>query len=139
MGYHNYVASPGPCRLLLVEDTLTDAYLLRRSLSNIEFESHVIEDGQQAVHYIDSLTPEAYPHLIVVDLNIPGYDGLQVLKHCRATPALAEVSIVMLTSSPSPRDRARAERLGVTEFLIKPMDLNEFMGLGTTLGKYLSL
>ena len=73
-----------------------------------------------------------------MDLNIPRHDGIEVLKRCRATAALVEVSIVMLTSSDSSRDRTRAERLGVTGFLIKPMDLDEYMGLGTILGRYLN-
>ncbi len=104
----------------------------------MQIEAQVIDDGEKALHYIERLTPEASPHLIVIDLNIPRHDGIEVLKRCRATAALAEVSIVILTSSDSPRDRTRAERLGVTGFLIKPMDLNEFMSLGTILGKYLN-
>lgn len=134
------MATASPRRLLLVEDTKTDAYLLRRALeeSGIAVDARVIEDGEKALAYIDNLAPEECPHLVVIDLNIPRYDGLEVLKRCRSKPCLAGVIVVILTSSESLRDRKRAERLGVTAFLIKPMDLDEFLALGNTLGKFLT-
>ena len=134
------MATASPRRLLLVEDTKTDAYLLRRALeeSGIPVEASVMEDGEKALAYIDNLAPDECPHLVVIDLNIPLYDGLEVLKRCRTKACLAGVIVVILTSSESVRDRKRAERLGVTAFLIKPMELHEFLALGNTLGKFLT-
>lgn len=70
------------------------------------------------------------PHLIVLDINLPKYNGDIVLQHVRRQPALSAVPVIVLTSSPSPSDRAAALELGANLYLQKSSDLNELLDIG---------
>ena len=68
--------------------------------------------------------------MIILDLNIPKHDGLEVLIQYRMNVALFSVPIVVLTSSDSPSDKLRSRTIGVADFLRKPMKLEDFLALG---------
>src|SRR5512140_932576 len=123
-----------PKRITLVEDTPSDVYLLRRALEEhrVHCSLDVITDGEQAILYLGRLEAgnETAPDLLVLDLSLPRYDGLEVLSACRERPAMANVPILVLTSSDSPREQARAEQLGISDYVRKPILLDEFMQVG---------
>jgi CheY-like chemotaxis protein len=126
-------------RLLVIEDNPTDTFLLRRALNehNVEYEMVVVEDGEQGIEYLESCPEEAKPDLIIVDLNLPKEDGIEVLKRFRESPSFVQTQIVILTSSDSPMERQRAEALGISAYLQKPIDLDAFMEMGGVLRKLL--
>jgi two-component system response regulator len=126
-------------RLLVIEDNPTDTFLLRRALNehNVEYEMVVVEDGEQGIEYLESCRDEARPDLIIVDLNLPKEDGIEVLKRFRESPSFVQTQIVILTSSDSPMERQRAEALGISAYLQKPIDLDAFMEMGGVLRKLL--
>ena len=129
-----------PRRLLVVEDNPTDALLLRRALTEhgVDYEMVVVGDGEEAIEYLEKCKG-AKPELIIVDLNLPKEDGIEVLKVYRGSPSFIETQMVILTSSDSPSERQRAEIIGVDAYLRKPIELDAFLALGGTLKKLLEM
>ena len=124
--------SDRPKRILVIEDNQTDVSLIREGLTEhgVQFELAVMEDGRKALDHLKQIRREPFPDLIILDLNLPRHDGIEVLVQYRTTVALAEVPIIVLTSSNSPNDQLRTKNLGVNIFIRKPMGLPEFVALG---------
>jgi CheY-like chemotaxis protein len=122
-------------RILLVEDNDADVYLFHKALeqAEIRFELINVRDGAQALafvrregDYANSLAPD----LAVLDLNLPKNGGLEVLRAIRETRDLAKVPVVIVSSSASPQDLAKTQRLGVERYITKPPDLDGFLQAG---------
>jgi len=121
--------------IVLVEDTEPDVFLIREALERdgLEFELEVLDDGEKAVDFIDRIDQDPAirrPNLLLLDLNLPKKSGGQVLERVRQSPACAHVPVVILTSSDSPMDKARAAQYKATEYFKKPSKWDEFMRLG---------
>jgi len=121
--------------ILLAEDNPGDVLLFREALNNCALPCNVVvaADGQKAIALLGgeaSTTPPWRPHLIVLDVNLPKYNGDAVLRHVRRQPWLQGVPIIMLTSSASPADRASAVELGANLYLQKSSDLDELLQVG---------
>jgi CheY-like chemotaxis protein len=124
----------GPVRILIVEDNAPDAYLVRTALTaaDIDFELTHAKDGSLALAMLDSPAAKAsgsVADLIFLDLNMPKIDGLAMLAAMRQHPASAKVPIAVLSSSLSKEDMKRAVELGANRYIVKPIELNEFMTL----------
>lgn len=121
-------------RITLVEDNPSDVFLLRRALEEhgVSYTLQVVRDGEQALTYLNKLQhgDESAPDLLILDLNLPRHDGIEVLAGCRKSNSLQAVPIIVLTSSDSPKERERAEQLGVTDYVRKPIMLDDFMAVG---------
>ena len=128
-----------PRRLLLIEDNPTDAFLLKRALKEhgVEHELVVMRDGGQAIEYLAHCQDDAKPELIILDLNLPKEDGIEVLEKYRSSAELVHSQIMILTSSDSPKERRRAELLGVSAYLRKPFELDAFIAIGGVIRKLL--
>jgi len=121
--------------ILLAEDNPADVYLIREALRehNVVCELRVATDGQQVLQILSAVEadPEArHPELLILDLNLPRHDGIEILQRLKETAVLRSIPVVVLTSSDSPRDRLAANQLGVTRFLRKPSNLEQFLRLG---------
>lgn len=93
----------------------------------------LFEDGRQVIDYVrkpESVSPQSSPDLIVLDLNLPKNDGLEILEVLREAPAFADVSIAVFSSSSFPRERAKLEAFKIREFIVKPTDLDEYLDIG---------
>ena len=122
-------------RIVLVEDAEPDVFLVREALERdgLEFELEVLDDGEKAVDFIDRIDQDPgirRPNLLLLDLNLPKKSGGQVLERVRQSPVCAHVPVVILTSSDSPMDKARAAQYKATEYFKKPSKWDEFMRLG---------
>jgi CheY-like chemotaxis protein len=129
-------------RLLVVEDNPSDVALLRLALARAEVDCDltVFDDGSEALDLArqrGKYASAAAPDLMVLDLNIPKYDGLEILEALRANPAFENLRVVVLSSSSSPREKANIERFHVTQYITKPLDLNEFLRIGVVLKELL--
>jgi CheY-like chemotaxis protein len=124
-----------PLNIVLVEDAAADVFLVRQALEKdgLNFHLRVLEDGEVAVEFIDNLDRnEALPcpDVMLLDLNLPKKTGDQVLERMRNSPKCRQVPVVIVTSSDSPKDRARAALFGATRYFQKPSKLDDFMKLG---------
>jgi two-component system response regulator len=121
--------------ILLAEDNPADVYLIREALREhgVDCMLHVASDGKDVLRIISLERSHAEAQrlsLIILDLNLPRHDGVEILQRLRETPELAHVPVVVLTSSDSPRDRLVASQLGATCYLRKPSSLEQFLSLG---------
>jgi CheY-like chemotaxis protein len=118
-------------QVLLAEDNVADVYLIREALREhkVDCELHVAPDGQEALEALKSDSPHLqHLNLIILDLNLPRHDGIEILERLRDTGI--HIPVVVLTSSDSQRDRELAIQLGAVRFLRKPSELEQFLGLG---------
>ncbi len=127
-------AVDGMCRILVAEDNPADVYLIRAALQEhgIDLPLQVAADGREVLQIICQLEgmAETQLNLIILDLNLPRHDGIEILQRLRESERLGHVPVVVLTSSDSPRDRILASELGAASYLRKPSSLEQFLGLG---------
>jgi CheY-like chemotaxis protein len=118
-----------------VEDNQPDVMLVRQALSQrgLQFSVHEMSDAEEAAAYIERMgdtEKSPCPDIVLLDLNVPKGDGLELLKAFRASPKCPGVPIIVMTSSDSPRDRAKANEMGTTLYFRKPIELDEYLRLG---------
>lgn len=118
--------------ILLIEDNEADVVLLEYALERVSADIAIqtISDGEAARDYLATL--DAPPRVVLLDLNLPKVDGLTLLAQIRRTPALKDVAVVVWSSSKEPASVRTAQDLGVVDFLLKPMDLAEWLKLAVT-------
>jgi len=102
-------------KILLVEDDVALAAVYRSRLELEGFETREVNNGEDAL----SATIEFKPDLILLDAMMPKISGFDVLDILRNTPETANVRIIMLTALSQPKDKERAESLGVDDYLVK--------------------
>jgi len=114
--------------LLLVEDNEADILFFRRALSKVRegVPLEVVTNGVAAVQALSGEGAQHPPALVLLDLKLPRMSGLEVLEWMRNQPPLGAVRVVVLTSSSEESDIRRAHALGVSAYVVKPVD---FMGL----------
>lgn len=131
--------------VLLVEDDANDVLFMRRAWRIAGHAAPLIAvgDGEAAVAYLSGRGPYAdralhpFPTLVLLDLKIPLLPGLEVLEWMRKNPGLNGLRVVVLTSSEEPGDVARARALGVADYIVKPTDFPNLLGIVRKLGDYL--
>ena len=102
-------------KILLIEDDMALAAVYRSRLEIEGFDVREVHNGEDAL----SATVEYHPDLILLDVMMPKISGFDVLDILRNTPETANVRIVMLTALSQPKDKERAESLGVDDYLVK--------------------
>ena len=91
---------------------------------------HVVRDGQEALDFLfrnGAYADAPRVDLILLDLNLPKYDGRQVLERIRSDQDLTHVPVVILTTSASEEDILRSYKLHANAYVTKPVDVNEFI------------
>ena len=123
--------------LLVIEDSPEDFEATRRSLVRGGLVNPIVHlaDGDAALDYLLNGKP-GVPALILLDLNLPGTDGRQVLARVKDHPKLREVPIVVLTTSRDERDIRACYRAGANSYIQKPVDLAGFQRALKTLREY---
>ena len=104
--------------------------LRRETAANVE----VARDGQQAIDYL--VKGKDVPQLVLLDLNLPKIDGLEVLRRIREDERTYLTPVVILTSSNAPNDVAASYRLGANSYVRKPIDYDQFAEAIHQLGIY---
>jgi chemotaxis family two-component system response regulator Rcp1 len=119
-----------PGRILLVDDDAGDRLLIHNILKscNSELGFHFVEDGEEALAFLKREGDHAdapRPHLVLLDLNLPRKDGTEVLAEIRADPELADLPVIILSTSTAPSDIRKSYRLHANAYISKPGDLNQ--------------
>ena len=115
--------------ILLVEDNEGDIVLAREALKEARIKNRitVITDGEKALEYLFCNDNNRKPDLILLDINLPKVNGLEVLAKIKADEVLKIIPVVMLTTSTSEQDVVNAYRNYVNCYINKPIDLEEFI------------
>lgn len=119
--------------VLLVEDDAGDALIVREALEQYRVRNtlHVVTDGEQALRFVrrtGEFTGAPRPGMIMLDLNLPRRDGMEVLSELKADPDLCVIPVVILTTSRSEEDVLRSYSLHANAYVSKPVEFEQFMG-----------
>lgn len=115
--------------LLLVEDTPADIALARAALADTLLAHRCLTfcDGTSALEYLNDESNEL-PDLVLLDLNLPGMDGRELLAEIKGSERLKQIPVVILTTSNAPWDREQAYANHANSFVTKPVDLDDYAG-----------
>jgi CheY-like chemotaxis protein len=121
-----------PIEVLLVEDDPGDELMTREAFEDSQFQNHlhVARDGEEALDFLYRRGEHAGAprvDLVLLDLNLPKYDGREVLEQIRSDPELTHMPVVILTTSSSHEDVLRSYKLHANAFVTKPVDVNQFI------------
>jgi len=130
--------------ILLVEDNPSDVKLTKRALEQNQIANKLIvaEDGGEALDYLFATGQYAgrdirdIPAVVLLDLKLPGIDGLEVLQKMRANELTSLLPVVILTSSDQEKDIISSYKLGANSYIRKPVDFNQFAEAVRNLGLY---
>lgn len=133
-----------PINILLIEDEEAHAVIVKRNFNDLNLANKIfhVSDGLAALDYL--YQREAYsdplssprPELILLDLRLPKVDGLEVLKTIKTDPKLARIPVVVMTTSSAEKDITQAYDSYANSYLVKPLDLQQFMPMLKSLGFY---
>ncbi|MFJ8806227.1 response regulator [Streptomyces sp. NPDC102490] len=121
-----------PIDVLLVEDDPGDELMTREAFEDNKIGNtlHVVRDGEEALDFLYRRGAHAEaprPDLILLDLNLPKYDGRQVLEKIKSEEELAHIPVVVLTTSAAEEDILRSYKLHANAYVTKPVDLDQFI------------
>ncbi|MFZ3392641.1 response regulator [Rhodococcus sp. 7Tela_A2] len=124
---------PGePIDVLLVEDDPGDELMTREAFEDNKIGNtlHVVRDGEEALDFLyrrGAHKGAPRPDLVLLDLNLPKYDGRQVLEKIKSDPDLTDIPVVVLTTSAAEEDILRSYKLHANAYVTKPVDLDQFI------------
>jgi CheY-like chemotaxis protein len=122
-----------PLRILVAEDDENDVLLLRRAFREVGSEVPIrfVRDGEQAINYLKRKDPTRHPQscptMLLLDLNMPRFNGLDVLRWLRTKPELSRLLVVVFSSSEKAEDIRQAYELGADSYIGKPQTVEEFL------------
>jgi two-component system response regulator len=130
--------------ILLVEDNQHDAELTMRALrkNNLANNAMVAGDGEEALDFFfcrgnyKKRNIKRSPKVVLLDLKLPKISGLEVLKAVKADNRTAHIPIVVIASSTLELDIVEAYRMGANSYVVKPVDLDQFINAMSSLGLY---
>ena len=122
-----------PIDILLVEDDPGDELITREAFAHNKIKNnlHVARDGEQGLDFLyrrGEYSDAPRPDLILLDLNLPKYDGRQLLEQIKSDADLCHIPVVVLTTSSAEEDVLRSYKLHANAYVTKPVDVDQFMG-----------
>lgn len=117
--------------ILIVDDDIDDREIIRDAFDgNIEtFDCIFLENGEKLLDYLNDVGNAPLPSLIMLDLNMPGKDGREILKELKSDKRFLWIPTVVFTTSSSHRDRQTVYDLGANCFVTKPDTFNKMVEL----------
>jgi CheY-like chemotaxis protein len=135
-----------PISIVLAEDDDGHATLIQRNLQRSGVLNHFfrVKDGQEALDYIrgEGSYAEQPPHgnvLLLLDINMPRLDGVEVLRRLKADPRTNTIPVMMLTTTDDPREIERCYQLGCSVYVTKPVEYTAFIEAINRLGLFLQV
>lgn len=116
--------------ILLVEDDYLDVTSVKRALGklNIQYDLFVAHNGVDALALLNGNSPDGTkikPDIIILDLNMPKMNGIEFLGIIKNYYSLKNIKVFVMTTSSEEYDRAAAENLGITGYILKPLDFEK--------------
>lgn len=130
--------------ILMVEDSENDAELIMLALKTNKIANEIfwVKDGEEALEFMGGSGKYAnrdvnkLPIVILLDLKLPKVDGLTVLKQLKTDERTMKIPVVIVTASQEKKDMEEAYRLGANSFIIKPIEINQFIAAISEIGLY---
>jgi CheY-like chemotaxis protein len=136
----------GPFHILFAEDDEGHATLVERNLRRAGVANPIVHvrDGQEALDYVRGEGAHAGRSpdellLIVLDINMPRVDGIEVLRQLKAGPSTSRIPVIMLTTTDDPSEIERCYELGCSVYVTKPVGYEEFVEAVRRLGLFLQI
>jgi CheY-like chemotaxis protein len=133
-------------QILLAEDDPGHATLIQRNLKRSGFVNDIVwvSDGQSALDYMRCEGEFASRQtdretLVLLDINMPRLDGIEVLRQLKASAGTASVPVIMLTTTDDPREVQRCYDLGCSVYVVKPIQYDDFVEALRRLGLFLAI
>lgn len=125
--------------ILYIDDDSDDCLILKSSLEDCGNSANLIfaNDGEEAVRYLNSVSPASLPALIVLDLNMPRWDGKQTLSYIKSHPHLASIPVVVLSTSESKTDKDACAKLGAASYFQKPFHYDGYRSIINDFNRYM--
>ena len=128
--------------ILSAEDDPDDRFMMEQAFADSGLSGTLlfVEDGEELLDYLlrrkryTEINSSPRPSCILLDLNMPRKDGREALWEIRQIPEFRELSIVVLTTSDSQRDKEYCGKLGVSDYVTKPNSLTELIDLMKKIG-----
>lgn len=138
--------SAEPLVIVLAEDDEGHASLVQRNLKRAGIANEIVhvQDGRQALDYVRregdfSTRPPAGFLLLVLDINMPRVDGVEVLRRIKADERTSKIPVIMLTTTDDPREVERCYELGCSVYITKPVEYDSFVEAVRRLGLLLQI
>ncbi|MFC4639344.1 response regulator [Deinococcus hohokamensis] len=138
-----YLPQPtAPIEILLVEDSEPDIQLTREAFSEAGIANtlHVARDGVEALERLRCAAGQPAmprPDVILLDINMPRMNGLEMLEELKRDPALMTIPVIMLTTSQAEEDILRSYQAHAASYVVKPVDFERFYEAIRALGRYM--
>jgi len=118
--------------ILLVEDNLADIVLTQEAFEEAKFRNnlHIAEDGETALDFLfkrNGFEDVVCPDIILLDLNLPGTDGREVLEEIKSDEKLRIIPVIVLTSSSADKDIIEMYSKHANSYIVKPVDAEKFI------------
>lgn len=110
-------------KILVVDDEIDATKIMTARLQKCGFDAEAVYNGKEALEYVKKKTPD----LILLDLFMPEMDGYEVSKNLRANKRTSEIPIIMITVEVSQKDKIKALKMGIDDYITKPYDLEELI------------
>ena len=132
---------PQPIRILLVEDSGVQALVIRAAVAELPHLElvHVATDGVEAIEYLRGKgrgAKQRLPDVVLLDLNMPRRNGLEVLAELKADHLLRRIPIVLFSTSTAQEDIDRAYDEGANSYIVKPVNLNDLKNVLDQIAHY---
>lgn len=131
-----------PFNILLVEDNPGDVLLTQEAFRHAvtkPVKIHVAKDGQEGIEFltkVGSHQTAQTPSLVLLDLNLPFKNGMEVLEEIRKNERTKHIPVIILSTSTNQREVKRSYELGANSYLAKPIDFNDFVQMVKRLEHY---
>ena len=127
--------------ILLVEDNEGDIVLTREAFeeAKIHLKLSVVRDGKEAIDFVSKqgkYTEAAMPDMLLLDVNLPKKNGLEVLQFIKTNEGLKHIPIIMLTTSSSEKDINASYSNFASCFITKPVEINDFLSVIATIENF---
>lgn len=131
--------------ILVADDDAGHVRLIEKNLRRAALRNHIerFEDGQQVLDYLFCRSKHCRerdtPYLLLLDIRMPKIDGVEVLRQLKQDDELRKVPVIMLTTTDDPREVQRCHSLGCSNYIVKPVDYEQFSEAIGKLGTFITL
>lgn len=134
-----YATNAAASTILYIDDDSDDCMMLQISLQDSGSAAKLVfaSNGEEAVEYLNSVYPTSLPNLIVMDMNMPRWDGKRTLSYLKSQPHLASIPVVMFSTSGSKSDRDDCAQLGAMSYFTKPYHFDGYKSIVEHFGRYM--